>query len=199
MARQHLVTVWDPAFGTDVMLVHLQVLLDAAEKCHKGEHDPYVWWAKLHSPHRPEPLPHLAEVLQVGAAAKEGEADEETHLYLTDYRSLYVADVGEVTEDDPRKEDTEAAFVPSYYKESGREADCWFRLWDIRRLVADDTVTVVEALRKLRNTRYYGNPVSIYGGMLQLPLIVTETEPEQYFTSRHRLTGAGTPREPVRR
>jgi hypothetical protein len=37
-------------------------------------------------------LPHLAEVLQVGAAAKEGEADEETHLYLTDYRSLYVAD-----------------------------------------------------------------------------------------------------------
>ena len=40
-------------------------------------------------------------------------------------------------------------------------ADFWFRLWDIRRLVAGDTAAVIEELKRLRNTRYHDRPVSL--------------------------------------
>jgi hypothetical protein len=42
-------------------------------------------------------------------------------------------------------------------------------VWDIRRLVADDTPAVMEELKRLRNTRYHDRPVSLYGGMVDLP------------------------------
>jgi hypothetical protein len=43
-------------------------------------------------------LPHAAEI-----AAIQSQIDDavETHLYLTDYRSLYVGQLGEVTADAP--------------------------------------------------------------------------------------------------
>ena len=40
MARRHLVTLWDPTRGPDVMQSHLRVLLDAAEQCRKGDRTP---------------------------------------------------------------------------------------------------------------------------------------------------------------
>jgi hypothetical protein len=52
---------------------------------------------------------------------------------------------------------------------------------DIRRLISDDTLSVVEELGKLRNMNYHGNPVSIYGGMVDLPLIVTRPDGARYF------------------
>jgi hypothetical protein len=59
--------------------------------------------------------------------------------------------------------------------------DCWFRLFDVRRVVSDDTVAVTQELRKLRNTRYNDRPVSIYGGMVELPLIVRRDDGARYF------------------
>jgi len=38
----------------------------------------------------------------VTALDAQARAGVETHLYLTDYRSLYVAEVGEITDDDVR-------------------------------------------------------------------------------------------------
>jgi hypothetical protein len=38
----------------------------------------------------------------------------------------------------------------------------------VRRL----TIAVVEELKHLRNTRYADRPLSLYGGMVDLPLIV---------------------------
>jgi hypothetical protein len=67
--------------------------------------------------------------------------------------------------------------------------DCWFQLLDIRRLITDDTLGVVEELKKLANTRYNDRPVSIYGGMVDLPLIVTRKDDARYFDEdRDRLT-----------
>jgi hypothetical protein len=39
--------------------------------------------------------------------------------------------------------------------------------------VADDTLAVIAQLRQLRNADYHDRPVSLYGGMVDLPLIVT--------------------------
>jgi hypothetical protein len=71
--------------------------------------------------------------------------------------------------------------VPGYYTERDLQCDCWFRLGDIRRLVLDDTVAVIAELRKLRNTHYEGQPVSLYGGMVNLPLVVTRDDGARFF------------------
>src|SRR5215218_8335755 len=100
----HLVTVWDPSRGDDAMQAHLQLLLDACRRedmmrgaglprAQRGD-DVYVWWGKIRSPNRQQPLAHLGEILAIDETLRAG---AEIHLYLTDYRSLYVGHVGEVT------------------------------------------------------------------------------------------------------
>ena len=59
---------------------------------------------------------------------------------------------------------------------------------DIRRLVADDTVATIEELTRLRNVRYHHAPVSLYGGMTDLPLIVERPEPRHWFADDGSLT-----------
>jgi hypothetical protein len=191
-ATRHLVTVWDPSRGDDTMQVHLQLLLAARQRedvmrraqslprAERGEDDVYVWWGKIRSPNRQQPMAHLPEILAIDDLLNSPEAPPEVHLYLTDYRSLYVAHVGEVTAADVREEEDEPdRYVAGVYR--GAQCDCWFRLWDIRRLVHDDTLGVIDELRKLRNTHYHDKPVSIYGGMIDLPLVVRRDDGARFF------------------
>lgn len=76
--------------------------------------------------------------------------------------------------------------MPAYYH--GRPADFWFRLLDLRRLVTDDTEGTIAELKRLRNTRYHDRPVSLYGGMVELPLIVTRDEEAAWFSGAEPLT-----------
>jgi hypothetical protein len=195
MTGRHLVSVWNPSYEADAMEQHLSVLLANAGRHRAGkgdEQDVYVWWGKIRSANRQQPMPHLADVLAIDAElGTDGEtvaADREVHLYLTDYRSLYVAHVSEIVTDDMSDDD---GHVPTFYANGKFTCDCWFQLWDIRRLVANDTLGVVEELKKLRNTRYNDRPVSIYGGMVDLPLIVTRSDAARYFDPavRAALTG----------
>jgi len=169
------------------MDAHLAVLLQwVAERDAKRAEpdDVYVWWAKLTSPNRQGPLPHATEVLRLQDQIQAG---VETHLYLTDYRSLYVGHVREITADNvPGETPDEADHMPAYYR--GRAADFWFRLLDLRRLVADDTEATIAELKRLRNTRYHDRPVSLYGGMVELPLIVTRDEEAAWFSGAEPLT-----------
>ncbi len=70
---------------------------DEARAGEEGADDCYVWWGKIRSPNRQQPLPHIPEILTLQTQIERG---EETHLYLTDYRSLYVAHLDEITADD---------------------------------------------------------------------------------------------------
>lgn len=97
---RHLLSVWNPSYADDAMDRHLEVLLRWAAARHEDRADDdevYVWWAKLRSPNRQAPLPHAAEVLEL---SRQIEAGIETHLYLTDYSSLYVAHMVDVTGED---------------------------------------------------------------------------------------------------
>lgn len=176
----HLVGVWNPSYAADAMQVHTAMLLDWIRRFHEGkanDEDVYVWWGRVRSARRQQLLPHLDKVL----ALDEELSDEsrELQFYLTDYRSLYVAQVGTVTSDDVRRSD--AQHVPDYYNNLEIAPDCWFALHDIRRLVADDTVSVIRELRDLRNTGYHDQPVSLYGGMVDLPLLVTRPDNRRFF------------------
>ncbi|HEU4642721.1 MAG TPA: hypothetical protein VFS44_09715, partial [Gemmatimonadaceae bacterium] len=188
----HLIAVWNPSYERDAMEAHIALLLRAAREYRAGardEDDVYVWWGKVRSANRQQPLPHLGEILSLDEqlAASDDEAHE-AHLYLTDYRSLYVAHLAGITADDMSEE---TDHVPEYYRAKSLSCDCWFQLWDIRRVVLDDTPAVVEELKKLRNTRYHDRPVSLYGGMVELPLIVTRADGARYFDQETRdlLTG----------
>ena len=193
--RRHLVSVWNPSYEADAMEQHLAVLLANVARHRAGEceeEDVYVWWGKIRSANRQQPIPHLADVLaiddELGSDGEEVAAEREVHLYLTDYRSLYVAHVCGVTAEDMRDDE---GHVPEFYSTSGFNCDCWFQLWDIRRVIANDTLAVVEELKKLRNTRYNDRPVSIYGGMVDLPLVVRRDDGARWFdpTVRAALTG----------
>jgi len=65
--------------------------------------------------------------------------------------------------------------VPDYY--AGHAIDFWFRLFDLRRLITGDTLEVIGELKKLKNTGYHDRPVSLYGGMADLLLIVYPDRP----------------------
>ena len=186
--QHHLVAIWNPSVMDDAMDAHVEVLLQMARESREGKReaeDVYVWWGKVRSPNRQRPLPHLDEILKLDGEAPEDEFDaREMHLYLTDYRSLYVGQLGTITADDMATE--EPAHTPAYYAARGLECDCWFQLWDLRRLVHDDTLGVVAELKKLRNTRYNDRPVSLYGGMVDLPLVVHRDDGIRFFDAAER-------------
>lgn len=191
--QRHLVSVWNPAYAGDAMEATLEMLLGSVHAYRSGsiaEEEVYVWWGKVRSPNRLQQLVHLPEILSLDDELRGDSGPErEIHLYLTDYRSLYVGHVAEVTADDVREGEDEHTHVPPFYADRELSCDCWFRLFDVRRVVADDTPGVVDELRKLANLRYHGHPVSIYGGMVELPLIVARADGARWFEAdvRERL------------
>ena len=186
--QHHLVSVWNPSVATGAMEEHIKVLLAMARRHREEGGDPadvYVWWGKVRSSNRQKPMPHLAQVMALDAESPEDEHDpREMHLYLTDYRSLYVGQVSCITDADVRM--TEPDHVPPYYRTEALNCDCWFQLWDLRRIVQDDTLAVVAELKKLRNTHYNDRPVSIYGGMVDLPLVVYREDDVRFFDAEER-------------
>jgi len=110
--HRHLVDVWNPSYASDAMTAHLTVLLEAAQRTKGTEEAPYVWWGKVRSPNRQQELRNLPQVLEI-ARDLERDEDGECHLYLTDYRSLYVGLVDAITSEDVRR--TDGVHVPPYY------------------------------------------------------------------------------------
>lgn len=116
-ATRHLVGVWNPSYGTDVMESHILLLRDRAQRFRQGEieeDDVYVWWGKIRSARRQAALPHIDDILSLEKELGEsdGDAQQEVQLYLTDYRSLYVAHVGEITAEDVREDEDDETHIP---------------------------------------------------------------------------------------
>ncbi len=181
---RHLVTLWNPAYAVNAIDEHLRVLRTWSAKHDNGkaaDDDLYVWWGKVKSPNRQQPMAHLPEVVAVAEQARDG---HEVQLYLTDYRALYIGEILDVATGDLSP--AEQAHAPSYYAERALRCDLWFKLGDIRRIVTDDTLQVVEELKLLRNLHYNDRPVSIYGGMVDLPLVVTREDDRRFFDPDER-------------
>jgi len=179
----HLVSVWNPDYAVDAMDAHVNVLLDWASRARENGVDPedvYVWWGKVRSSNRQQPLPdaHTQDVLAIDGQIRDG---TDSHLYLTDYRSLYVAELGEVTIDDVLQDEAEREHAPAYYETL--RSDYWFRIFDIRLLVSDDTLETIRLLKSLRNVHYADRPVSLYGGVRELPIVVREDPPRAWFSN----------------
>ena len=183
---RHLVAVWNPSYAKNAMEEHLAVLLEHAERMRRSPHaadDAYVWWGRVQSVNRRDPLAHLEDIRAIDARLGEDDPPE-THVYLTDYQSLYVADLAEIHFGELPA--GESSHVPRYYGTDGLSCDFWLKLWDIRRLVTNDNLATIEELKRLRNVHYHGRPVSLYGGMVDLPLVVTRPEEVRFFDPDER-------------
>ena len=134
---RHLVAVWNPALAENALDASVQMLLEAVRDFRdkkREEEDVYVWWGKVRSSNRQQPLPHLTDILALDDKLDVDHGPEcEMHLYLTNYRALYVAHVGEITAENVL--DTEPESVPAFYAAAKLNCDCWFQLRDIRFLV----------------------------------------------------------------
>src|SRR5690349_5811184 len=186
--EHHLVTVWNPSYAVDAMEQHLSLLLRLAGEFERraiGEDAVYVWWGKVRSPNRQGPQANAEDIRRIARELAAEERDE-VQLYLTDYQSLYVGDVDLIQEQDPG--DAESAHIPPYYRQERLSFDFWFRLRDIRRLVSRDMPEVIAELKELRNVHYNDRPVSLFGGMVDLPLIVTRPDGRRFFDEAERDT-----------
>ena len=190
--EHHLVTVWNPAYAVDAMEQHLSLLLHLAGQYEKGaigDDELYVWWGKVRSPNRQGPQANVDDVRRIAKELHAGER-EEVQLYLTDYQSLYVGDVDYIKEGDPgageEEGEAESAHTPPYYAQERLAFDFAFRLRDIRRLVTRDMPEVIAELKLLRNVHYNDRPVSLFGGMVDLPLIVTRPDGRRFFDESER-------------
>ena len=180
MTARHLLTVWNPLYTSDVDQ-HFALLLDWATRFDEGkagEDDVYVWWGKVKSQNRLQPLAHKDDIAAL-ATALEADDHAESHLYVTDYRTLYVGELLAIEEGALTA--AEQAHVPAYYREKDLKCDFWFMVGDFRRLVTDDLPRVAEELRALRNVHYHDKPVSLYGGMVDLPLVVKRSDNVRFF------------------
>lgn len=180
-APLHLVSLWNPTYKVDALEAHTELLLDYVRDAQDGVlswDEAYVWWGRVRSQRRQQPIAHLPQVLALDAESRE----REMQLYLTDYRSLYVARVAAITDDDQADRDPD--HTPAYYEELNLHCDCWFRLTDLRCLIQDDTIAVQDELRHLRVTTYNDQPVSLYGGMVDLPLLVRRDDGASFFDVR---------------
>ncbi len=183
-SARHLVAVWNPSYAVNAMDEHLRVLRRWSQRHDAGEAsdaDLYVWWGKVKSPNRQQPMAHLEDARSTAEAARTG---AEVQLYLTDYRALYVGEVLDVASGELAA--AERGHAPAYYSDNSLRCDLWFKLGDLRRIVTDDTLHVVEELKKLRNVHYNDRPVSIYGGMVDLPLVVTRADDRRFFDPDER-------------
>ena len=190
-AERHFVSVWNPAYARDAMEQHLELLLSFADRhrARQVEEDArYVWWGKIRSPNRQAQQKHLDDVRAIAVELDAGSRGE-TQLYLTDYRSLYVAEVDEIQFG--ALPEPERAHAPAYYAAQQLQCDFWWRIFDIRRLVTDDLGAVIRELQELRNEHYHGRPVSLYGGMVDLPLFVTRPDGKRFFEESERDVATG--------
>ena len=75
----------------------------------------------MRSANRQKPLPHLKEILAIDDVLASDDAEEpELHLYLTDYRSLYVAHLGAIKAEDMSDDE---GHVPDYYRAKSLNCD----------------------------------------------------------------------------
>jgi hypothetical protein len=158
---QNLLILYNPYYQKNVIKEHLEVLLENEE----------VAFGKLKSKLKVTSHPFeekLQELIQ--------NVNEENYLqlFLTDYSSIYVAKVINVSTDDL------SAKAPAYYKNHNVEA--WFLIDDMYEIIRDEFESVRDKILANFTTPNYGNHTfALYGNNYVYPLIVEQKNEIDYF------------------
>lgn len=161
---QNLLILFNPYYQKDVIDTHITILKD------KGA----VGFGKIKS--------------SLSALSSPKELDWESlssvspasplQLFLTDYSSLFVAKVVEISKE------IDSTLVPNYYQEKGLKVEAWFVVVDIVELVHKDFEKIRDLYLANFVTPDYGNyTYAIYGNSYRYPLKVVMKNEINYFAS----------------
>jgi len=158
---QNLLILYNPYYQKNVIKEHLEVLIKNGE----------VTFGKLKSKLKSTSHPFeekLQELIQ--------NVNEENYLqlFLTDYSSIYVAKVVQVSTNDLSHK------APEYYKNYDVEA--WFLIDDMYEIIRNDFESVRDKILSNFTTPNYGNHTfALYGNSYVYPLIIEQKNEIDYF------------------
>ena len=179
---RHFVDVWNPSYASDAMEAHLAVLLGAAKRFDAAS-SRATRRSTSGGARSARPTAGSSSGTSTGPRDRRRARGRRGAAKCTSTSPTIARSTSATWTRSPgtTSAQRDAAHVPDYYAERGLECDFWYKLIDIRRLVADDTLVVIAELKTLRNTDYNDRPVSLYGGMVDLPLIVTRPDGMRFF------------------
>jgi len=156
----NIITLYNPYYQENVIEQHLKILKDEG----------LVAFGKVRSKLRDYEHPHQEILDDVYASASK---ENLLQLFLTDYSSIYVANVIEVF---PSTDAT----VPAYY--SDLEVENWFIFDDLRLIVHKDFELIRDkVLTNFLATNFNNKTYAIYGNQYVYPMQVTMKDRINYF------------------
>lgn len=164
----NLVILYNPYYQSDVIEQHLKVLIDKET----------VAFGKIKSKIKVVENEFLDELNEIYAFTNDSKY---LQLFLTDYSSLFVAKVTEVTSADM------SHIAPSYYKDKELEVEQWYVIKDIRELVRNDFESVRDNyLANFITPNFRNHTYAIYGNSYVYPLIVDMKHETDYFANQDK-------------
>ena len=155
--------LYNPYYQNDVIEQHLKILIENGE----------VAFGKIKSALKTTEHNFNDQVHQVYETINE---ENYMQLFLTDYSSIYVAKVVQVTSFD------KSSIAPSYYKDKNLNIEKWFIIKDMREIVSDDFEAVRDGILTNFTTPNYGDhSYALYGNNYSYPLIIEQKTVTNYF------------------
>lgn len=157
----NILTLYNPYYQENVIEQHLAILKENG----------VVAFGKIRSKLRDYAHPHQDVLDGIYASATR---ETPLQLFLTDYNSIYVANVISVTPD------INIIKAPAYYSEL--EVENWF-VFDDLRLIAHKDFEVIrdKIISNLKATNFNNRTYAIYGNEYVYPMQVTMKEEINYF------------------
>lgn len=162
---QNLLILFNPYYQKDAIDLHIAILKD------KGA----VGFGKIKSTLTSLSSPKELDWETLSSIS----ATSPLQLFLTDYSSLFVAKVIEVSKE------IDTTLTPSYYQEKELNVEAWFVVVDIIELVHKDFEKIRDIFLANFTTPDYGNHTyTVYGNSYQYPLKIEMKNEINYFISQ---------------
>lgn len=158
----HLLILYNPYYNENTIENHLTILKERA----------VVAFGKVKSKNRDYDSTYEEKLKNIYSGVSK---ETPLQLFLTDYNSIFVAHVINVTENK-----TKIIKAPEYY--DALEVEQWFIIDDLRLLVHNDFKTIRDTvLTNFLATNYNNRTYALYGNRYTYPMQVTMKEEINYF------------------
>jgi hypothetical protein len=162
-----LLVLYNPYYNQEMVEDHVRIL-----GCFDEQTQAKVGFGKIRSKIRN--YEHSKEE-KIDALYEEISPQKPLQLFLTDFSSMYVCYVEQVTDQLP-----EGVKAPVYYEQL--DVEKWFVVSDIREIAHNDFAYVRDQVLVGFTTPNYGNHTyALYGNRYDYPLEVEQKEPLNYF------------------
>ncbi|UCN00121.1 ATP-binding protein [Sulfurimonas sp. SWIR-19] len=159
---QNLLILYNPYYKSDVIEQHLEIL----------KNNGVVAFGKLRSKLRDYDHPNEEKLDTLYESVS---AENPLQLFLTDYDSIYVANVIAV-----KSEKTKIIKAPSYY--DTMDVEKWFIFDDLRLIIDKNFAQVRDSvLANFKAVNYNNRTYAVYGNKYVYPMQVTMKEEINYF------------------